>query len=108
MQSQRCACCSKSFTPRPQRPCQSFCSAEACQREKPRRWQQAKRRGDADYRENQLRTESFDLNFDDLTADERCSEFHSAGWKVNRCEDYRSGTNNNLRTQVRHFGDVSR
>jgi hypothetical protein len=34
-----------------------YCSAAACQRERRRRWQQAKRQGDPDYRENQARAQ---------------------------------------------------
>jgi hypothetical protein len=34
-----------------------YCSASACQRARRRRWQQAKRQSDADYRENQARAQ---------------------------------------------------
>ncbi|HRE72339.1 MAG TPA: hypothetical protein PLC14_17695 [Accumulibacter sp.] len=41
----------------PQNPDQCFCSADACQRERRRRWQAAKRQSDPDYRENQKRAQ---------------------------------------------------
>jgi hypothetical protein len=55
MEQRRCAACGKAFRPRPQVPQQNYCSAVACQRARRRRWQQAKRQSDADYRENQVR-----------------------------------------------------
>jgi hypothetical protein len=58
MESNRCAGCGKSFHPRPQAPRQTYCSSAACQRERRRRWQQARRQGDADYRENQARAQA--------------------------------------------------
>ena len=54
MQQRRCAACHKHFHPRPQCPEQTFCSAAACQRERKRRWQKAKRARDADYRDNDV------------------------------------------------------
>ena len=54
MQQRRCAACHKHFHPRPQCPEQAFCSAAACQRERKRRWQKAKRVRDADYRDNDV------------------------------------------------------
>ena len=54
MQQRRCAACHKHFHPRPQCPEQAFCSAAACQRERKRRWQKAKRARDADYRDNDV------------------------------------------------------
>ena len=48
-----CAACGHRFAPRAQVPGQRYCSAAACQRERRRRWQQSKRREDADYRANQ-------------------------------------------------------
>ena len=42
------------FRPRPQVPGQRFCPALTCQRERKRRWQQAKRASDPDYRLNQV------------------------------------------------------
>jgi hypothetical protein len=54
MKQRRCASCRKLFRPRPQCPEQGFCSAPACQRERKRRWQKAKRAADADYRDNDV------------------------------------------------------
>jgi hypothetical protein len=53
MECKSCACCGRSFRPRPQVPQQHFCSVAACQRARKRRWQRAKRAGDPDYRLNQ-------------------------------------------------------
>ena len=53
MACNRCVCCGRWFRPRPQVHKQRFCAAAACQRERKRRWQRAKRAGDADYRLNQ-------------------------------------------------------
>ena len=52
MENRRCASCHKLFHPRAQSPDQKFCSRDACQRERKRRWQKAKRASDADYRAN--------------------------------------------------------
>lgn len=57
MERRRCACCGEAFRPRAQVPDQIYCSATACQRARRRRWQQAKRQSDADYRENQARAQ---------------------------------------------------
>lgn len=57
MERRRCACCGEAFRPRSQVPDQMYCSASACQRARRRRWQQAKRQNDADYRENQARAQ---------------------------------------------------
>jgi hypothetical protein len=57
MESRRCAGCGQAFRPRPQVPQQHYCSAAACQRERRRLWQQAKRSSDTDYRENQARAQ---------------------------------------------------
>jgi|GraSoiStandDraft_25_1057303.scaffolds.fasta_scaffold323455_2 hypothetical protein len=57
MESRRCAGCGQAFRPRPQVPEQHYCSAPACQRERRRIWQQAKRASDTDYRENQARAQ---------------------------------------------------
>jgi len=57
MESRRCTCCGHAFRPRAQSPQQRFCSASACQRERRRRWQQAKRASDPDYRDNQTRAQ---------------------------------------------------
>jgi hypothetical protein len=53
MQSTRCAACGLQFRPRPQVPRQRYCASSACQRERRRRWQAARRAADADYRANQ-------------------------------------------------------
>ena len=53
MEYRQCKACRQPFRPRPQNPDQCFCSAAACQRERRRRWQAAKRQSDPDYRENQ-------------------------------------------------------
>ncbi len=55
MGTKNCNACGHSFTPRPQNPTQSYCTDPACQRERRRRWQQQKRRNDADYRDNDVR-----------------------------------------------------
>jgi len=55
MQSRHCAACGRVFRPRPQVPQQCYCAEAACQRERRRRWQQAKRQGDVDYRDNDAR-----------------------------------------------------
>ena len=55
MESKECAGCGESFHPRSQTPKQTYCSSAACQRERRRRWQQARRQSDPDYRENQAR-----------------------------------------------------
>jgi hypothetical protein len=53
MEIKRCAACGGTFHPRPQTPQQSYCPAEACQRERQRRWRRDKLRQDPDYHENQ-------------------------------------------------------
>jgi hypothetical protein len=55
MQNRRCAACGQLFRPRPQVPQQCYCAEAACQRERRRRWQQAKRVSDGDYRDNDAR-----------------------------------------------------
>lgn len=47
--------CGNDFHPHPKVPDQAYCSSPACQRERRRRWQQAKRRQDSDYRDNDAR-----------------------------------------------------
>ena len=54
MEKRRCAGCRKLFHPRPQSPGQRFCCAAECQRERKRRWQQARRAADPDYRDNDV------------------------------------------------------
>ncbi len=58
MQIKQCACCCKAFHPRPQTPKQAYCSSAACQRERRRRWQQARRHNDPEYRDNQSRAQA--------------------------------------------------
>jgi len=53
MEIRRCAACGQAFRPRSQVPLQCYCAAPACQRERRRRWQRAKRRSDPDYQDNQ-------------------------------------------------------
>lgn len=57
MQSRQCITCGQAFRPRPQVPQQCYCGEAACQRERRRHWQQAKRGSDADYRDNQRRAQ---------------------------------------------------
>lgn len=52
MQNRRCAACGETFRPRSQVPDQCYCAKSSCQRERRRRWQQAKRHRDGDYRDN--------------------------------------------------------
>ena len=56
--SKHCAGCGEDFHPRSQTPKQTFCAAPACQRERRRRWQQARRQHDAEYRDNQSRAQA--------------------------------------------------
>jgi len=53
MGRRRCAACGRVFRPRSQVREQRYCGLPACRRERRRRWQSNKRRGDADYRHNQ-------------------------------------------------------
>jgi hypothetical protein len=55
MAAKRCISCGASFNPRPQVPSQSYCSTEACQKERRRLWQRDKRQQDTDYQDNQSR-----------------------------------------------------
>ena len=57
MESKRCAACGQAFRPRPQIPQQCYCAAPACQRERRRSWQLAKRESDPDYHDNQARAQ---------------------------------------------------
>lgn len=57
MEKRRCEGCNGHFLPQPQIPNQSYCSAPSCQRERRRRWQQAKRRDDVDYHANQAQAQ---------------------------------------------------
>jgi hypothetical protein len=56
MRLRRCVGCGGLFAPRPQVPQQRFCAAAACQRERRRQWNAA-RRQDPDYRANQARAQ---------------------------------------------------
>lgn len=51
----RCAACGQAFEPNPRIRQQTYCPNPKCQRERRRRWQQQKRRDDADYRDNDTR-----------------------------------------------------
>jgi hypothetical protein len=57
MQNRRCVACGEAFRPRPQVPQQCYCAKAPCQRERRRRWQQAKRESDPDYHDNQGRAQ---------------------------------------------------
>ena len=57
MESKRCTACGQAFRPRPQIPQQCYCAAPACQRERRRSWQLAKRESDPDYHDNQVRAQ---------------------------------------------------
>lgn len=57
MKSRQCAACGKEFRPRSQVPQQCYCAAPACQHERRRRWQHAKRQSDSDYQDNQTRAQ---------------------------------------------------
>lgn len=52
--SRCCLSCGREFLPRPQCRGQTYCSDLTCQKERRRRWQQAKRHSDPDYLANQL------------------------------------------------------
>lgn len=53
MAGRRCPICGKQFVPRPQVQHQQICSSAECQRERKRRWQQAKRQTDPAYKAGQ-------------------------------------------------------
>jgi hypothetical protein len=72
MDSKRCVACGEVFAPRPQVTAQRYCSKAACQRERRRRWQKAKRRNDADYRDN------------DSRGQQRWREAHPDYWRAYR------------------------
>jgi hypothetical protein len=57
MEERRCGGCGEAFRPRPQVPDQEYCGKEECRRTRRRCWQRAKRRDDADYRDNQGRAQ---------------------------------------------------
>jgi hypothetical protein len=53
----RCAACGQVFKVLPHVPEQSYCTEPACQRERRKLWQRARRLEDPDYRENQARAQ---------------------------------------------------
>lgn len=53
--SKRCKACGQGFRPHPQVKNQTYCSANACQLERRRRWRQERQKNDPDYRDNQSR-----------------------------------------------------
>lgn len=53
MENRWCTACGQAFRPSPKVPRQSYCSDPDCQRERRRLWQQARRRSDPDYLDNQ-------------------------------------------------------
>lgn len=57
MESRWCTACAAAFVPRAQSPRQTYCTEPACQRERRRLWQNAKRRSDPDYLENQMQAQ---------------------------------------------------
>jgi hypothetical protein len=57
MERKPCASCGRKFRPRPQTPKQIFCPSDACQKERRREWQKAKRLIDPDYRDNQAKAQ---------------------------------------------------
>jgi hypothetical protein len=54
MEKRWCFACGMVFEPRAQCPRQAYCTSEDCQRARKRLWQQAKRKTDDDYHQNQL------------------------------------------------------
>lgn len=57
MERKPCVSCGHQFRPRSQTPNQAYCPGEACQKERRREWQKAKRRTDPDYRDNQAKAQ---------------------------------------------------
>ena len=58
MKEPRCVGCGEAFRPCPRVRDQKYCGKEECRRTRRRRWQRAKRRADADYRDNQARAQT--------------------------------------------------
>lgn len=58
MTARWCAYCARAFDPAPQVPRQTYCSDPACQRERRRLWQVARRLSDPDYLKNQADAQS--------------------------------------------------
>lgn len=54
MEKRWCTACGQVFDPRPQSPRQAYCARVECQLARKRLWQQAKRKTDYGYYENQL------------------------------------------------------
>lgn len=54
MEKRWCNACGQAFEPRPQSPRQAYCQKKECQQARKRLWQQAKRRTDYGYYQNQL------------------------------------------------------
>jgi hypothetical protein len=77
------------FTPDTRVPEQRFCQEKRCQRERRRRWQKNKRRGDADYRDNESR------------AQRRWAERHPQYWCAYRGEHPEYRERNRLRQRQR-------
>ena len=95
MEQRRCAGCRKLFHPRPQCPEQGFCSAPACQRERKRRWQKAKRAADADYRDN------------DVQASRHWRDQHPGYWRAYRRNHPEYVTRNREQQRERDRADRS-
>lgn len=57
MESKHCTACGLAFTPHPQVPQQTYCSAPDCQRSRRRDWQRLKLQSDPDYQDNQARAQ---------------------------------------------------
>jgi hypothetical protein len=74
MEKRRCGGCRKLFRLRPQIPGQKFCAAAACQRERKRRWQKARRAVDPDYWDN------------DIQANRQWRRHHPEYWRAYRGE----------------------
>jgi hypothetical protein len=89
MQSKRCVACGQAFHPRAQSPGQCYCSLPACQRERRRRWQRARRHDDPAYQENQTR------------AQRAWVERHADYWREYRRTHPEYSERNRLRQQVR-------
>jgi hypothetical protein len=58
MEKRWCTACGQLFCPCPQVSRQSYCAEPSCQRERRRLWQQAKRRSDPDYLDNQVQAQA--------------------------------------------------
>jgi len=89
MQKRSCAACRKVFTPDARVPAQRFCQEKRCQRERRRRWQKNKRRGDADYRDNESR------------AQRSWAERHPQYWRAYRGEHPQYREHNRLKQRQR-------